>query len=402
MKNCISFLTFAQPVIFEGVNYQEIFNQYKESSISGRYICLKHIEPVLLNLQKQGKVSVLGESVLGKPIYVYKNGSGATKIMMWSQMHGNESTTTKALFDLFNFLDAEQGQQLKEQFTFCIIPMLNPDGAEKWTRNNANDVDLNRDSQNLSQPESRILRQCIEAFQPDFCFNLHDQRTIFGVEGTKNPATVSFLAPSYNQEKSVNETRKKAMQLIVEMNEVLQQYIPNQIGRFDDEFNINCIGDTVQNMGIPAVLIEAGHFPKDYQREETRKYIFIALVSGLLRLGSEPEKEFELLKYYGISDNKKSFYDFIYKKVRFNYDNKEIITNFALQFHECLWKDEIFFEAYISEIGELEGVSGHLEYDAQEREYSDSEGKKPEVGKKANFFLGEIAFKNGFPLKVEK
>lgn len=380
------------------MDYLELFNLYKEPSIKGRYICLKHIEPTLLELQRQGKVSVLGKSVLGKPIYVYRNGRGATKVMMWSQMHGNESTTTKALFDFFNFVDSEQGKELKEAFTFCVIPMLNPDGAEKWTRNNANDVDLNRDSQNLTQPESRILRQCIEDFQPDYCYNLHDQRTIFGVEGTKNPATISFLAPSYDEEKSVNDTRKEAMQLIVAMNQVLQAYIPNRTSRFDDGFNINCIGDTVQNLGIPTVLIEAGHYPGDYQREVTRKYIFIALIAGLIWVKFKYKKDLEVLKYYDISDNTKSFYDFIYKKVRFNYDNKEIITNFAVQFRENLLKDEILFEAYISEIGDLQGVSGHFEYDAQGSLYSDADGTKPEIGKKANFYIGDIRFENGYPI----
>lgn len=380
------------------MDHLELFNLYKEPSIKGRYICLKHIEPTLLELQRQGKVSVLGKSVLGKPIYVYRNGRGATKVMMWSQMHGNESTTTKALFDFFNFVDSEQGKELKEAFTFCVIPMLNPDGAEKWTRNNANDVDLNRDSQNLTQPESRILRQCIEDFQPDYCYNLHDQRTIFGVEGTKNPATISFLAPSYDEEKSVNDTRKEAMQLIVAMNQVLQAYIPNRTSRFDDGFNINCIGDTVQNLGIPTVLIEAGHYPGDYQREVTRKYIFIALIAGLIWVKSKYKKDLEVLKYYDISDNTKSFYDFIYKKVRFNYDNKEIITNFAVQFRENLLKDEILFEAYVSEIGDLQGVSGHFEYDAQGSLYSDADGTKPEIGKKANFYIGDIRFENGYPI----
>jgi murein tripeptide amidase MpaA len=32
-------------------------------------------------------------------------------------------------------------------FTFYCIPMLNPDGAALYTRENANKVDLNRDSQ---------------------------------------------------------------------------------------------------------------------------------------------------------------------------------------------------------------------------------------------------------------
>src|SRR5690606_27506961 len=263
------------------MDYQELYNQNKERLIKGRYIALHHLEPVLLRLQNEGKVSVLGGSVLGKPIYVYQNGKGNIRVMMWSQMHGNESTTTKAVLDFFNYLDSENGEEFKQRFTFCIIPMLNPDGAEKWTRTNANDVDLNRDSQNLTQPESQILRKCIEDFKPDLCFNLHDQRTIFGVEGTQNPATVSFLAPSYNEAKEVNDVRKKAMEVIAYMNETLQKYIPNQIGRYDDSFNINCIGDTVQQIGIPTVLIEAGHYPSDYQRENTRKLVFTALVSGL-------------------------------------------------------------------------------------------------------------------------
>jgi hypothetical protein len=35
-------------------------------------------------------------------------------------------------------------------------------------------------------------------------------------------------------------------------------------------------------MGVPTLLFEAGHFEGDYQREITRKYIFIALISSLL------------------------------------------------------------------------------------------------------------------------
>ncbi len=379
------------------MNYENIFNQYKETAVHGRYVALSHIEPVLLRLQKEGKVTVLGVSVLGKPIYVYQNGTGKIRVMMWSQMHGNESTTTKAVLDFFNFLDSEKGEELKQKFTFCIIPMLNPDGAEVWTRNNANDVDLNRDSQNLSQPESRILRKCLEEFQPDFCFNLHDQRTIFGVEGTKNPATVSFLAPSYNEEKEVNEVRKKAMEIITYMNDELQRYIPNHIGRFDDGFNINCIGDTVQNMGIPTVLIEAGHYPNDYQREETRKYVFIALLSALNHF-SDDNSDKKFLEYFNIPDNSIFFFDFFYKNVKFNYDNKQIITNFAVQFSERVEDNQILLEAYLKEIGDLQGFAGHFEYNAKNEEYSDDFLNYPQINQKANFKIGEVIFKNGLPI----
>ncbi|MBN8120072.1 DUF2817 domain-containing protein, partial [Vibrio vulnificus] len=82
-------------------------------------------------------------------------GEGPTKIFMWSQMHGNESTTTKAVIDLLNLLNDEKESFIadwKKRFTFLIVPILNPDGAHYYTRVNANQVDLNRDSINLTQP----------------------------------------------------------------------------------------------------------------------------------------------------------------------------------------------------------------------------------------------------------
>src|SRR5690606_18803559 len=99
-------------------------------------------------------------------------GDGPIKILMWSQMHGNESTTTKAVLDLINFLleGSEMSNSILERCTIKIIPILNPDGALAYTRVNANGIDLNRDAQNLSQPESKVLRAVFEDFGPDYCF----------------------------------------------------------------------------------------------------------------------------------------------------------------------------------------------------------------------------------------
>src|SRR5690606_25096737 len=110
-----------------------------------------------------------------------------------------ESTTTKAVFDLLNLFAYSKEDDVKailENCTIGIIPMLNPDGARMYTRLNANHIDLNRDAQNLTQPESKILKACFDDFKPDFCFNLHGQRTIFSAGFTNKPATVSFLAPA--------------------------------------------------------------------------------------------------------------------------------------------------------------------------------------------------------------
>jgi hypothetical protein len=214
------------------IDYIELHKKFKENSLFGRYITLKNIEPLI----DKYSTEVVSKSVLNKPIHKILIGKGDTNIFMWSQMHGNESTTTKALFDFLNFLISNEDLaiQFLEKFTFCILPMVNPDGAELYTRENANKIDLNRDSINLSQPESIALRDVFDTFKPHFCYNLHDQRTIFGAGTLGKPATVSFLAPSYNDERTINEVREKAMNVIVAMNNELQKHIPNQVGRFDD------------------------------------------------------------------------------------------------------------------------------------------------------------------------
>jgi len=376
------------------MDYIDLHKEYKANSLFGRYITLKNIEPLLSKFQTE----IIGKSVLGKPIYKYEVGTGKTRIFMWSQMHGNESTTTKALFDFFNVMHSQEaiGIKLLQEFTFCFLPMVNPDGAELYTRENANKVDLNRDSVDLSQPESQLLRKTFDDFKPHFCYNLHDQRTIFGAGTEGKVATVSFLAPSFNESRDINDVRVKAMNVIVAMNEELQKHIPNQVGRFDDGFNINCIGDRFTFLNVPTILFEAGHFQDDYYREYTRKMIFISLISGLRYICENDVVNIEIAKYLSISQNNIVFYDFIYKNIKINYDGKEIITNFAAQYKEELIDGKIQFNAYIAEIGELKGKFGHYMYNAHKMSYSDDEENIPRLNQKANFCLGKDSiFVNG-------
>jgi hypothetical protein len=384
------------------MNYEVLFQKYKVSELFGRYITLENIEPILRKWNTSDQLQIVGKSVLNQPIYTYIVGIGKTKILLWSQMHGNESTTTKALFDFLNFLQSNdpEANALLENFTFCCLPMVNPDGSQLYTRENANKVDLNRDAQSLTQPESVVLRTCFDNFKPDFCYNLHDQRTIFGAGTSGKPATVSFLAPSYNEAREVNEVRQKAINVIVAMNRVLQQYIPNQVGRFDDSFNLNCIGDTFQHKNVPTILFEAGHFPKDYEREETRKFIFISLLTSFFAINENDIVNNNFAEYLNIPQNNVVFFDFVYKNIKINYDNNELITNFAIQFKEELVGNQVFFNAYIVQIGVLENSFGHFEYDARGAQYFDDFENIPKINQKADFYLDTLKIENGSIIKI--
>ncbi|CAM3983780.1 M14 metallopeptidase family protein [Flavobacterium branchiophilum] len=380
------------------MNWDQLHLDFKAQNISGRYITLSDIEPILQSLNTQNQLSIIGYSVQNKPIYQYKMGFGPTKILLWSQMHGNESTTTKGLIDFLQMLqsDIPLVQQWLQDFTFCCIPMLNPDGALAYTRVNANQIDLNRDFQNLSQPESQLLRTIFDDYKPHFCYNLHDQRTIFGVGTTGKPATVSFLAPAYNPSCDYNSTRLKAVGVINAMNVTLQKIIPGQVGRFDDSFNNNCVGDCFQELGIPTILFEAGHFPNDYEREVTRKMIFIALISSFICISENDLVANNIDDYLNIPQNNVCFYDFVCKKVKINYDCIEKITNFASQYKEELIDNKLYFNSYIVRIDDLEGIFGHIEVDAQHQLYKDQFGNCPIIDNPATFTIGnKIEVKNG-------
>jgi len=379
------------------MDFESIFTTYKVPELHGRYVTLDHIEP-LLQKWNQSELSIIGQSVENRPIYQFQTGTGKTRILIWSQMHGNESTTTKALFDFLNFLHSktEIATNLLKDFTFCCLPMVNPDGAKFYTRENAAKVDLNRDANLLTQPESEALRLAFDRFKPHYCYNLHDQRTIYGAGTSGKPATVSFLAPSYNEAREINSHRAKAIDIIAAMNIELQKIIPGQIGRFDDSFNINCIGDTFQSLNVPTILFEAGHFPNDYEREETRKLIFIALLSGFEFINENVVVSNGLDEYLNIPQNKVNFYDLVYKNVKINYDCNKIITNFAAQYTEELVEETVQFCANIVQIDNLEDFFGHIEFDAEGAEFQSENVNLPEIGQKADFnFSNNVKVVNG-------
>jgi len=380
------------------MDYLQLATQFKEPLLKGKYIHLDIIHPLLEKLKLDFKITEIGKSVQGRNIHQVKIGTGKIKILMWSQMHGNESTTTKGLFDFFNFLnsDSDFAKQIKDNYTLLCIPMLNPDGAFLYTRENANQIDLNRDAFDRTQPEMQLLYAVYSEFQPDFCYNLHDQRTIFGTEGFKLPATVSFLSPAFNDAREYNETRLKAICVINRMNAVLQYYLPNQIGRFDDSYNVNCTGDFFTTQNAPTILFEAGHYENDYDRDLVRSYLFIALLSSFEVNYENVIVDKELTNYLNISQNNKCFYDFIYKNVKIIENSEEKIINFAAQYNEELHDGQLKFIAKITKIDDLQNFKGHIEYDCENGLYSSNGLHFPIIGENADFIINNLTkFDNG-------
>lgn len=350
----------------------------QNEKFNGRYLPYEQVEKTLQSLPDYFHLKKEGQSVLGRAIYSVEIGQGHRRVLIWSQMHGNESTTTKALFDFFEAVKQhpEEIEGLLQNCRLKIIPVLNPDGAIAYTRRNANDVDLNRDAVEQSQPESRLLQMVAQEFHPDFCFNMHGQRTIFGVGDSDKSATMSFLSPACNSEKKPNKACQIAQQLIAGINEDLQGIIPGQVGRYDDTYNPNCVGDFFQNKNIPTVLFEAGHFHNDYQREKTRELVSVSLFKGLKLISDQSWSSYSLSSYYKIPENKKSFYDILIRNAVL--DNK--LTDIAVQYEEVLIKGMVTFIPKIADIRNLQEFHGHNEIEADKQNVKIFMGNSMNIG----------------------
>ena len=203
---------------------------------------------------------ITGSSYEGRHIRVFRCGSGRVKVLAWSQMHGNEPTSTLALLDAMKYL--EQGgsgaSEILSKLTVIAIPMLNPDGYIRYDRRNAQGIDVNRDAQSLISPEARLLMKVWEDYKPDFALNLHDQETRYTSLQPLTPSLLAMLAPECNYEKSVTPARERAMKAIAAIADNLQDIAAGRIAKYDDVYTPTAFGDTFMKLGTSSILIEAG------------------------------------------------------------------------------------------------------------------------------------------------
>ncbi len=339
-------------------------------SFPNRFISPESLEKYLQeNLSEW--ISVVGQSYEGRNLYKLSIGTGKTRVLAWSQMHGNESNSTHALLDMLYSLEplSTLFQDLFSKITMDFLVMLNPDGSLLWTRRNALGIDLNRDYLFCSSLEFPILRQIAESGDYDYGLNLHEQRTLFSSDGV-NPATLSFLAPAMNVDKDLTPTRKKAMAVIAELAKVLQGLIPNQVARYSDTFYPSSTGDNFMKMGLPTILFEGGHFQGDYLRKETRKYYTIALYYALQFIAELKGSTEGYEAYFDLPENKESHYDIIYRNVKLNTDF-DCVLDVAVQYKEEKLEQnpDISFVPIVVEVGDCGARKGWVEIDCTGRRY---------------------------------
>lgn len=359
----------------------ETYNQFKESSLTKRRIKYKSIEPLIAKFCKNEKFKVqkVGESIEGRNLNLISIGSGDINVFLWSQMHGNEPTATQSIFDILNFFDSQEFTLEKEEIlstlTLHFLPMLNPDGAEKFTRRNALGIDINRDALRLQSPEGKTLKKVRDSLNADFGFNLHDQSTYYNAERTDKPATISYLAPAYNYEKEINEVRANSMKIIVYMNDIIQKYAHGQVGRYNDDFEPRAFGDNIQKWGTSTILIESGGYANDIEKQEIRKLNYVSILSAIYTIAKGDYTSIAIEDYEKIPENDRKLFDLKIKNATYSLLNNNYTIDLGINRLEVDNKEytDFYNLGKIIDQGDLSTYYGYQTFDAEG--YTIVEGK---------------------------
>lgn len=379
----------------------EKYENYKEDNLHSDFITHNELKNKILRLKesKNFAINEIGKSVQGREIYSIRFGKGKRKILAWSQMHGDEPTATTALFDIINFFQNENDlteikNEILNELEIHFIPMLNPDGAEKYKRENSFNIDLNRDAIEFQSDESKLLWDYAQNLKPEFAFNLHDQNSYYAVGRNKKTAALSFLAPPIDYVKSINYTREKSMQLIALIFDHLDEIIPGHIARYKDDYEPRAFGDNLMKSGISTILIESGYYPDDEKKDFVRKLNFVSIILSLYAITKEKYKNIFYSKYFEILENNELFFDLLLKNLTLNYNFRKFEVDIAINRIKKLNIElmSFYYESKIAAIGDLSIFYGIEEKDLSGCEINFDENLS--VDSDANFMI----YQNSIPV----
>lgn len=212
-------------------------------------------------------------------------GTGPERVLLWSQMHGDEPTATCALVDLLAFLAESRTTPatgyLLSRVTVVAIPMLNPDGAVRNDRRNAQGIDVNRDALRLASPEGRFLKEVRDRWAPGTGLNLHNQSPLATAGPDGGQAAIAVLAVASAEEEPPGEALERKRGLAGHLARVASVWVPGQVTRYASGYTERAFGDSMSRWGTPTVLLETGGWHGPREEERLVRLNFVLLLSAL-------------------------------------------------------------------------------------------------------------------------
>src|SRR5512139_1917155 len=237
----------------------------RHADVEARLRALRAAAPDLFQVEE------IGRSVEGRAIY--------------HLLFGRGPTATAALFDVAEQFRRHRAEpaytRMLDALTIHVVPMLNPDGAERFQRRNAQGIDINRDALRLQTPEGRALKALRDRLNPEIGFNLHNQGWRTSAGKTGQPASISLLSVAFDEARTESPGRLLTKQLCALIRDALEPLAPGRVARYDEDFEVRAFGDNLTKWGTSVVLIETGPWPAAEPDPYLVRLNFVALMAAL-------------------------------------------------------------------------------------------------------------------------
>jgi hypothetical protein len=127
------------------------------------------------------ELDTLGHSVEGRVIPYLRISRGAfgadrenrTMVLIFAQQHGNEPSGKEGALELALEIARGDHDDLLAGADLLLVPQINPDGGERYERQNADGTDLNRSHFILNGPEVVALRELFHEWEPEVAVDVH-------------------------------------------------------------------------------------------------------------------------------------------------------------------------------------------------------------------------------------
>jgi hypothetical protein len=319
------------------------------------------------------RIKEVGKSLEGREIWDVTFGTGPFVVLMWSQMHGDEPTATSALFDLYEYLQKHRSepavQRVLASLTVHSIPMLNPDGAERWQRRNVQGLDLNRDALLLQSPEGQLLKRLRDEWNPRVGFNLHNQSWNTTAGKPPMPAAISLLSVAFDEPRTMDEGRLLTKRLGAVVRDALEPLAPDRIGKYDDEFEVRAFGDNLTKWGTPVLLIETGPWPEPNPDPALVRLNFVALVRALSSLADGSVHKADAARYDSLAQNESRGFYYLIRNVTMRVSPNvppftgDVGIAAARRIRTVEGARRLFLSLSVSDLGDLRTYTGLFEID---------------------------------------
>lgn len=179
------------------------------------------------------------------------------KILVTSGTHGNEKSSVYGVaLAVQEILDSDKefAKYIRANFVIDIIPIVNPSGYNATTRNNANNININRDFLTRSTPEAQAVYNVLTNGDYYACIDSHNSggnANYIGITET-NPWRNSFISIGmkfgqmmYNDWKTITADDQYAIQ------PYMQFWLNESNGMLQDLFTeLGQLGYLIETVGV--------------------------------------------------------------------------------------------------------------------------------------------------------